>query len=140
MAATLREELSEVGSTRIEFPGVWTLDRLPDANSVDASRNKYEIMSASMEKIAVIEDDPGIRTVIRLALKGARFGSVCEAERGDDGLELVVRESETLHIAMFYHARRVGNFVLRIAVPYQSVTDAKAYAVRGLLAAIPTCA
>lgn len=48
----------------------------------------------------------------------------------------VVRESETLHIAMFYHARRVGNFVLRIAVPYQSVTDAKAYAVRGLLAAI----
>ena len=28
-------------------------------------------MSANMEKIAVIEDDPGIRTVIRLALKGA---------------------------------------------------------------------
>ena len=39
-----------------------------------------------MEKIAVIEDDPGIRTVIRLALKGARFGTVCEAGRGDDGL------------------------------------------------------
>ena len=37
---------------------------------------------------------------------------------------------------MFYHEMRVGNFVLRIAVPYQSVTDAKAYAVRGLLAVI----
>ena len=36
-------------------------------------------MSASMEKIAVIEDDPGIRTVIRLALKGAGLGAVCEA-------------------------------------------------------------
>ena len=43
--------------------------------------NKYEIMSANMEKIAVIEDDPGIRTVIRLALKGAGLGTVCEAER-----------------------------------------------------------
>ena len=53
-------------------------------------------MSAEMEKIAVIEDDPGIRTVIRLALKGAGFGSICEAERGDDGLELVVRERPSL--------------------------------------------
>ena len=49
-----------------------------------------------MEKIAVIEDDPGIRTVIRLALKGAGLGTVCEAERGDDGLELVVRERPSL--------------------------------------------
>lgn len=48
----------------------------------------------------------------------------------------VVRESETLHMSMFYHARRIGNCILRIAVPYQSVTDAKAYATRGLLAAI----
>ena len=53
-------------------------------------------MSAEMEKIAVIEDDPGIRTVIRLALKGAGLGSACEAERGDDGLELVVRERPSL--------------------------------------------
>ena len=59
-----------------------------------------------------------------------------EAVKTDGRARSVVRESETLHIAMFYHARRVGNFVLRIAVPYQSVTDAKAYAVRGLLAAI----
>lgn len=49
-----------------------------------------------MEKIAVIEDDPGIRTVIRLALKGAGFGMVCEAESGDDGLALVVRERPSL--------------------------------------------
>ena len=49
-----------------------------------------------MEKIVVIEDDLGIRTVIRLALKGAGFGTVCEAERGDDGLELVVRERPSL--------------------------------------------
>ena len=49
-----------------------------------------------MEKIAVIEDDSGIRTVIRLALKGAGLGTVCEAERGDDGLELVVRERPSL--------------------------------------------
>ena len=49
-----------------------------------------------MEKIAIIEDDPGIRTVIRLALKGTGLGMVCEAERGDDGLELVVRERPSL--------------------------------------------
>lgn len=59
-----------------------------------------------------------------------------EAVKSDGRARSIVRESETLHIAMFYYARRVGNFVLRIAVPYQSVTDAKAYAVRGLLAAI----
>ena len=29
-----------------------------------------------MEKILVIEDDPGIRTVVRLALKGAGLESV----------------------------------------------------------------
>ena len=51
-----------------------------------------------MEKIAVIEDDSGIRTVIRLALKGAGLGLVCEAGRGDDGLELVVRERPSLVI------------------------------------------
>ena len=94
-----------------------------------------------MDKIVIIEDDPGIRTVLRLALKGAGFADVVTEERGDSGLTavlrerpaLVVRESETLHIAMFYHARRVGNYVLRIAVPYHAVTDAKAYAQHGLL-------
>lgn len=59
-----------------------------------------------------------------------------EAVKADGVARSVVRESETLHMAMFYHARRVGDFVLRIAVPYQSVTDAKHYATYGLLAAI----
>ena len=59
-----------------------------------------------------------------------------EAVKADGRARSVVRESETLHIAMFYHARRVGDYVLRIAVPYQSVTDAKHYATYGLLAAI----
>lgn len=59
-----------------------------------------------------------------------------EAVKADGRARSIVRKSETLHMAMFYHARRVGNYILRIAVPYQSVTDAKAYATRGLLAAI----
>ena len=59
-----------------------------------------------------------------------------DAVRKDGKARSVVRESETRHMAMFYHARRVGNYVLRIAVPYQSVTDAKTYAQYGLLAAI----
>lgn len=64
----------------------------------------------------------------------AEFEAVCA-----DGLpRSVVRESETLHISMFYFARRIGDYVLRIAVPYQSVTDAKADAVRGLIAAVGT--
>ena len=59
-----------------------------------------------------------------------------EAVKADGRARSVVRESDTLHIAMFYHARRVGDYVLRIAVPYQSVTEAKSYATYGLLAAI----
>lgn len=59
-----------------------------------------------------------------------------EAVLADGKARSIVRESETLHMAMFYHARRVGDYVLRIAVPYQAVTDAKIYAQRGLLAAI----
>ena len=64
----------------------------------------------------------------------AEFEAVCA-----DGLpRSVIRESETLHISMFYFARRIGDYVLRIAVPYQAVTDAKADAVRGLIAAAGT--
>lgn len=59
-----------------------------------------------------------------------------EAVRADGRARSVVRESETLHMAMFYHARHAGNYVLRIAVPYQAVSDAKADAARGLLAAL----
>lgn len=58
-----------------------------------------------------------------------------EIVRADGQARSIVRESETLHISMFYHARRVGNYILRIAVPYQAVTEAKAYAKLGLLAA-----
>lgn len=64
----------------------------------------------------------------------AEFEAVCA-----DGLpRSIIRESETLHTSMFYFARRNGDYVLRIAVPYQSVTDAKADAVRGLSAAVGT--
>ena len=49
-----------------------------------------------MDKIVLIEDDPGIRTVIRLALKGAEFTSICEAGNGTDGLALVQREKPAL--------------------------------------------
>ena len=49
-----------------------------------------------MDKIVVIEDDPGIRTVLRLALKGAGYSCVHEAARGDDGLLLVRHELPSL--------------------------------------------
>ena len=49
-----------------------------------------------MDKIVLIEDDPGIRTVIRLALKGAGFTSICETGNGTDGLALVQREKPAL--------------------------------------------
>ena len=51
-----------------------------------------------MDKIVLIEDDPGIRTVIRLALKGAGFTSTYEAGNGTDGLALVQREKPALVI------------------------------------------
>ena len=51
-----------------------------------------------MDKIVLIEDDPGIRTVIRLALKGAGFTSICETGTGTDGLALVQREKPALVI------------------------------------------
>lgn len=59
-----------------------------------------------------------------------------EAVLADGKARNVIRESETLHTTMFYHARKVGDSVLRIAVPYHAVTEARAYAKRGLLAAI----
>ncbi len=49
-----------------------------------------------MDKIVVIEDDPGIRTILKLALKGAGYPNVHEAERGDSGLDLVFREKPAL--------------------------------------------
>lgn len=49
-----------------------------------------------MDKIAIIEDDAGIRTILRLALKGAGFPEIHEADRGDTGLDLVLRERPAL--------------------------------------------
>ena len=49
-----------------------------------------------MDKIVIIEDDPGIRTVLRLALKGAGFSDVVSEERGDSGLKAVLRERPAL--------------------------------------------
>ena len=51
-----------------------------------------------MDKIVIIEDDPGIRTVLRLALKGAGFTDVIAEERGDKGLGIVLREHPALVI------------------------------------------
>ena len=51
-----------------------------------------------MDKIVLIEDDPGIRTVIRLALKGAGFTSIYETGNGSDGLALVQREKPAIVI------------------------------------------
>lgn len=49
-----------------------------------------------MDKIAIIEDDSDIRTVLRFALRGAGFSDICEAERGDSGLDMVLRERPSL--------------------------------------------
>lgn len=51
-----------------------------------------------MDKIVIIEDDQGIRTVLRLALKAAGFPDVLEANRGDTGLDLVFSEQPALVI------------------------------------------
>lgn len=51
-----------------------------------------------MDTILIIEDDPGIRTVVRLALKGAGFESVRETDRGDTGLEMTLKERPSLVI------------------------------------------
>ncbi len=49
-----------------------------------------------MGKIAIIEDDSDIRIVLRLALKGTGLSDVCEASRGDTGLDMVLRERPAL--------------------------------------------
>ena len=53
---------------------------------------------AMMDKILIIEDDPGIRTVLRLALKGAGYANVLEETRGDEGLARVIYEQPSLVI------------------------------------------
>ena len=58
-----------------------------------------------------------------------------EAVKADGKARTVVRKSETLHMATLYHARRVGDYVVRIAVPYAAVAEAREFAVHGLAAA-----
>lgn len=58
-----------------------------------------------------------------------------EAVKADGKARTVVRESETLHMAALYHARRVGDYVVRISVPYKAVAEARDFAVHGLVAA-----
>lgn len=63
--------------------------------------------------------------------------SRCEFEsvKADGKARTIVRESETLHMATLYHARRVGNYIVRISVPYKAVTEAREFALHGLIAA-----
>jgi two-component system, OmpR family, phosphate regulon sensor histidine kinase PhoR len=58
-----------------------------------------------------------------------------EAVLRDGHARTILRESETLHVATLYHARRVGDYIVRISVPYQAVTDARDFACWGLVAA-----
>ena len=58
-----------------------------------------------------------------------------EAVLRDGHARTILRESETLHVATLYHARRVGDYIVRISVPYQAVTDARDFACWGLIAA-----
>lgn len=51
-----------------------------------------------MDLIAVIEDDPDIRTILALTLKSGGYPCVRTAARGDDGLALVLREHPALVI------------------------------------------
>ena len=51
-----------------------------------------------MDLIAVIEDDPDIRTILELALKSGGYPCVRSAGRGDDGFDLVAREHPALVI------------------------------------------
>lgn len=43
-------------------------------------------------KIAIVEDDETIRNLLRMTLAAAGFRDTCAASRGDEGLDLVLRE------------------------------------------------
>jgi two-component system phosphate regulon response regulator PhoB len=49
-------------------------------------------MERSAAKIAVVEDDETIRKLLCMTLAGAGYSRVAVAARGDDGLEIAVRE------------------------------------------------
>jgi len=48
------------------------------------------------DSIVIVEDDPTIRCILEMALKGAGYVHVQSAARGDDGLELVRRVRPSL--------------------------------------------
>ena len=75
-----------------------------------------------MDTILIIEDDPGIRTVIRLALKGAGFESVRETDRGDTGLEMTLKEHPSLVILDLMLPGKDGLTVCREIRRNQSTT------------------
>ena len=90
--------------------------------------NQTARFKRSVEKIA--ED-------VRVSLIDLN-GKVVYDSAGNDLPNHADRTEFEAVISMFYFARRIGDYVLRIAVPYQAVTDAKADAVRGLIAAVGT--
>ena len=49
-------------------------------------------MSRSTAKIAVVEDDETVRNLLRMTLSASGYRRVVSASRGDDGLDMVVRE------------------------------------------------
>ncbi len=48
------------------------------------------------EKILIVEDEPGIRELVRLALEGAGYSAIYEAGDGEHGLELARRHQVDL--------------------------------------------
>ncbi len=48
------------------------------------------------EKILIIEDEPSIRELVKMALAGAGYSTVYEAENGETGLELAVNRQPDL--------------------------------------------
>lgn len=58
-----------------------------------------------------------------------------EAAKRGRGTRTTIRESETLHTTTLYHARRVGDNIVRVAIPYQSAVEAKKIIQRGFLLA-----
>lgn len=47
-------------------------------------------------RILIVEDDPTIRTLLELALKGAGYTAVTSVARGDEGLATILREKPDL--------------------------------------------
>ena len=58
-----------------------------------------------------------------------------EAAKSGEPQRTIVRQSETLQTPTLYHARRVGDYIVRIAVPYQSAIETKKIIQRGFFAA-----